>query len=335
MNPHARLGAFVLIALLLLAFATGKVGDITWSKQETNIVRAEFDDILGLDLQSPVRMSGVKVGVVQEISLSDGKALVTIALNPDVKLPASTRASIIGRGLVGEKNLALTANPGDTEPLPDGAIIPSDPGGDINSFIAKASSITDDIQSLTRALSSGMGDGEGKQNLQQMIKNSGQAAEDLAAMIRENRQQLRSTTESMHRTMRTLEVELPAVLKELRQASRNINQLVSTHRNDLDTFVSELPKAAKAGRTFFEKGAETTELLNNSLIDNRENLYRTLFELRKASENLEAFSSDIRRNPWKLMKEKPEIKADRRARQEKMEEMLMTTGRMGIAPTHK
>ena len=75
--------------------------------------------------------------------------------------------------------------------------------------------------------------------------------------------------------------------------------------------------------------------MNAAILDNRENLYRTLFELRKASESLEIFADDIRRNPWKLMKEKPEIKADRRARQEEMEEMLMTTGRMGIAPARK
>jgi len=70
------------------------------------------------------------------------------------------------------------------------------------------------------------------------------------------------------------------------------------------------------------------------MMDNRENLYRTLYELRLASEHIEAFSDDIRRNPWKLMKKKPEIKADKRERQRRMEEMLMTTGRMGLEGEH-
>lgn len=157
-NPQARLGAFVLAALLLLAFATTRIGDIVFLEQEHNIVEAEFDDLLGLDVQSPVRMAGVKVGVVQDILLRDNRAVVRIALNPDVRLPASTRASIIGRGLVGEKNLALTARAGDNEWLPDGAVIPSDPTGDINSFMAKASGITDDIRSLTRTLSAAFGE---------------------------------------------------------------------------------------------------------------------------------------------------------------------------------
>lgn len=302
MNPHARLGAFVLTALILLAFATGKVGDITWSKQETNIVKAEFDDILGLDLQSPVRMAGVKVGVVQDIELSNGRALVTIALHPDVTLPASTRASIIGRGLVGEKNLGLTASTGDNEVLPDGSIIPSDPAGDINTFIAKASGITDDIKSLTQSLT-GSRTSKGRESFQQVVTNINTAAQELTLMVKENRSQIKEITSSLQRILNRLE--------------------------------SDLPQTVRSSRAFFEQGEEASRRLNETLKDNRENLYRTMYELRKASENFEAFSDDIRRNPWKLMKEKPEVRASKRARQEKMEEMLMTTGRMGIAPSHQ
>lgn len=302
MNPHARLGAFVLAALLLLAFATGKVGDIAWPKQGDNIVEAEFDDILGLDIHSPVRMAGVKVGVVQEIDLRGGRAVVKIALNPGVLLPASTRASIIGRGLVGEKNLGLTATLGDKETLPEGAIIPSDPAGDINTFIAKASGITDDIKQLTQSLS-GSRSSQGRESFQQVIANINAAAQEMTMMVKENRSQIQEITTSLQQLMQQLE--------------------------------RDLPQTTRASRKFFEEGAKASEALNTTLIDNRENLYRTLFELRKTSENLESFSDDIKRNPWKLMTEKPEIKASKRARQEKMEELLMTTGRMGIAPAHK
>ena len=335
MNSQARLGAFVLLALILLVFATGKVGDIIWLKQKNNLVEAEFNDLMGLDVQSPVRMAGVKIGVVQDIYLRDNHAIVRIALNPDVRLPASTRASIIGRGLVGEKNLALTAKAGDTEWLAKGAIIPSDPTGDLNTFMAKASGITDDIKSLTDALSSGLSGENGMGAMHKLIANGNQVAEELIALIRENRESLRNSTASIQKTIQTVGVELPAILRDLRQASREISQLVHDHRKDVAAFTAELPEATRAGKEFFAEGKAATENLNAAILDNRENLYRTLFELRKASESLEIFADDIRRNPWKLMKEKPEIKADRRARQKKMEEMLMTTGRMGIAPARK
>jgi len=302
MNPQARLGAFVLLALMLFGFATQRVGDFALFKQSNHLVEAEFNDLMGLDVQAPVRMAGVKVGVVQNISLKNGKAIVSIALNPDVRLPASTRASIIGRGLVGEKNLALTAKPGDTDWLPDGAIIPSDPTGDFNTFIATASGITEDIKALTDALS-GTKNGKNRESLQQLITNINTAAQEMALMLKENRIQIRETTASLQRIMQQME--------------------------------KELPQTTRAGRAFFEKGKQVSENFNAALVDNRENLYRTMFELRRTSENLEAFSDDIRRNPWKLMKEKPEVKPSKRAKQEKMEERMLSTGRMGLAPAHK
>lgn len=301
MNPQARLGAFVLLTLILLGFATQKIGDISLFKQESHLVEAEFDDLMGLDVQSPVRMAGVKIGVVQDIFLRNNKAIVTIALNPDVRLPASTRASIIGRGLVGEKNLALTAKDGDTEWLPEGAVIPSDPAGDINTFISKASGITDDIKKLTDSLTGELdGKDKGHESFQNVIANINSAAQELTLMVQENRSQIRDVTASLQRLLHRLEIELPG--------------------------------ATRAGREFFEEGKQVSEHVNAALVENRENIYRTLFELRKTSENLEAFSDDIRRNPWKLMKEKPEVKAGERAEREKMEQMLMTTGRMGLAP---
>ncbi|EAU54770.1 MlaD family protein [Mariprofundus ferrooxydans] len=302
MNPHARLGAFVLVALILLAFATGKIGDIVWPSHQGHIVEAEFDDLLGLDVQSPVRMAGVKIGVVQQILLKNNRALVRIALNPGVTLPGSTRATIIGRGLVGEKNLALTAKAGDKTILPEGAIIPSDPAGDINTFIAKASGITDDVRALTQSLT-GSKSSKGHESFLQLVANINTAAQEITMMVKENRTQVREITTSLQRIMQKLE--------------------------------TELPQTTRAGRQFFEEGKKASENLNASLLDNRENIYRTLFELRQASENLAAFSDDVRRNPWKLMKEKPEVKPDRRARQRRMEEMLMTTGSMGLEPVGK
>ncbi|MDX8404999.1 MAG: MlaD family protein [Mariprofundus sp.] len=334
MNAQTRLGAFILLALILLVFATGKISDISWFRQDTNLVEAEFDDLMGLDIQSPVRMAGVKIGVVQDIFLRHNRAVVSIALNRDVQLPASVRASIISRGLVGEKNIALTATPADTQLLAAGAIIPSDPSGDINTFITKATGITDNIRTMTNNLSAESGD-DAHTSLQQLLANANSTAKELSAMIKENRTQLTRSTASMQQAMQAMESDLPLILNNLKQASKTLNQLIGKHRDDLDHFAAELPKTTRAGTAFFEQGRLATTNLNSVVVDNSENLYRTLFELRKASENLAAFSDDIRRNPWKLMTEKPEIKPDRRARQRQMEEMLMTTGSMGLEPTRK
>jgi len=57
--------------------------------------------------------------------------------------------------------------------------------------------------------------------------------------------------------------------------------------------------------------------------------------MRKAAENLDALSDDLRRNPWKLTNKTREVPPSPRARQEKMEELMLSTGRMGLAPSRR
>jgi len=317
MNPQARLGAFVLLAMIALVFATGKIGDMVWFKQQSHIVETEFVDLLDLDIQAPVRMAGVKVGVVQEILLRNNKALVRIALNPDVHLPASTRATIVGRGLVGEKNLALNAKNGDTELLPDGALIPSDVSGDINTFISSSSGITDDLQTLAHSLTEALGNGDGQHSLLQLISKTSKAADELTALLQENRAHIARAT------------------KGFADTGTDTALLLKNHRADMDRLLQTLPETAASGRDFFNEGTATMRDLHAMLIENRENLYRSMFELRKASENLEVFSDDVRRNPWKVLSKEPEVKASPRTTSLKMEEMILTTGHMGPIPAHE
>ncbi|MDQ6996394.1 MAG: MCE family protein, partial [Mariprofundus sp.] len=196
---------------------------------------------------------------------------------------------------------------GDKEPLTK-AIIPSSSGGNFRDMISRAAELTDDA---TR-----------------FFNKAERITDTVGAIIDENRADIHATTHGMALLIKENRTDI-------RSATHGISSMVKNNRKHVDKLMRSLPKAVDASQVFFTEGASAMHDLRELIVDNRENLYRTLFELRLASENLEAFSDDIRRNPWKMLKKKPEIKADKRARQRRMEEMLMTTGRMGLAPTHK
>jgi phospholipid/cholesterol/gamma-HCH transport system substrate-binding protein len=77
-------------------------------------VTAQFADVLDLVPQASVRLNDVAVGRVEQISLSrDGSAaLVSLAINGDVVLPANTRAELSSASLLGEKFVELAAPTG-------------------------------------------------------------------------------------------------------------------------------------------------------------------------------------------------------------------------------
>jgi len=287
MNAQARLGAFVLIALIVLALLSSRIGRFQWLEQQGTMIETVLQDAAGIATQSPVLMAGVKVGVVQAIELEDHQALVHMLMLPSIQLPASTKAHIAGGGLVGEKYIALSATAGDNEAL-KGKRIPSERQAGLESILNGASSVTDELEKITH--------------------KAIHIADVVSAMLDENREGIRNTAQGFG------------------DAGQELSGLLKKYHKDLEHLLKTLPTAAQSGEDFFTESTLAMKDFRELLIDNRENLYRTLFKLRKASENLEAFSDDIRRNPWKLMNEKPEIKPSRHAQQDKIEEILLTTG---------
>jgi len=342
MNAQARLGAFVLIALALLVLASGRIAKMPWFAKEDNIIEIAFDDVMGLEPLAAVRFAGLRVGTVKSIELSNNRPMVRLELDADFFLPASTHASIGSGGLVGEKYLALYAKTGDTKPLPPDATIPVDIGGDIDTFIAKMSGIVGEFQEMSdqiRKAFDAEGDGVA---FSTMVVNTNRAVTALAEALAENREALAATIDSLRGTSQALETHVPEIARDLSRLSHDLAGMIESNRNSLERILEKLPETIEAGQDFFDGSQraiasvdEAMHRADDMLIENRENLYRMIFEMRKAAENLETLSDDLRRNPWKLLNEKPEVPPSPRAKQEKLEEMLLSTGRMGVTPARR
>src|SRR5262249_43320200 len=73
-----------------------------------SLLTADFDELGGLKARAPVVISGVKVGQVRSIGLGDDyRAHVTLDLDPSLKLPKDTSASIVTAGLLGDRYISL------------------------------------------------------------------------------------------------------------------------------------------------------------------------------------------------------------------------------------
>jgi phospholipid/cholesterol/gamma-HCH transport system substrate-binding protein len=119
---ETMLGAMVIaVAAILLVFAY-TTADIRRVQGYTISMR--FDRIDGLRLGADVRMSGIKIGSVTQQTLDPETylAVVTVSIDPSVKLPVDTSAEISTEGLMGDKFLALVAG-GSEEMLPPGGMI--------------------------------------------------------------------------------------------------------------------------------------------------------------------------------------------------------------------
>ena len=116
------MGAVVLVvAAFFLTFAYRSSG---YHDQGGQLFTARFDRVDGLQVGSDVRVSGVKVGIVKEISVDPKTFLaqVTMSVTNTVLLPKDSSAEIITDGLLGGKYLALVPG-GDEVNLKSGDMI--------------------------------------------------------------------------------------------------------------------------------------------------------------------------------------------------------------------
>jgi phospholipid/cholesterol/gamma-HCH transport system substrate-binding protein len=117
----------LVIFMVVTALATGVlaiiIGNLSFGSTQT--YRAEFVDATGLVKGDDVRIAGVKVGSVKDISIVDRtRAMVTFDVQSSTALTRSTHADIRYRNLVGQRYIALTNEIGDTGVLDPGSTIP-------------------------------------------------------------------------------------------------------------------------------------------------------------------------------------------------------------------
>jgi phospholipid/cholesterol/gamma-HCH transport system substrate-binding protein len=125
-STEITVGMFVAAGIVALFVLAMKVSNLAEFTDETGYqVIAEFENVGGLKVRSPVTMAGVRVGRVANISLNSDSynAQVTLNLYGNFdSIPTDTAASIYTAGLLGEQYIGLEAGAED-EFLQNGDVI--------------------------------------------------------------------------------------------------------------------------------------------------------------------------------------------------------------------
>ena len=120
-------GLFLLLGIAALVFMGLKVANIQgFNETKSYHITATFENIGGLKVRAPLKVGGVVVGRVTNISLDEKTYLpqVTIAVNEEFnQIPDNSSLSIKTSGLLGEQYIALSVgfDDGETEMLKEGS----------------------------------------------------------------------------------------------------------------------------------------------------------------------------------------------------------------------
>ena len=132
MSRVARLGAFIVVTLAVLAIGVFIIGSKEYLFSSTYKLKAQFDNVAGLATGADVQVGGVHSGTVQRIDLPHKPGeKVTVVMNLDKStheiIKRDSEASIETEGLLGNQFVAISFGSAGQADVRDGDIIQSEP----------------------------------------------------------------------------------------------------------------------------------------------------------------------------------------------------------------
>jgi phospholipid/cholesterol/gamma-HCH transport system substrate-binding protein len=131
------IGAVVLaVALLFIVFGYMRTGSGSLSGYE---IQARLPRVDGLGIGTDVRLSGIKIGSVSDLTLDPKTYLVTLHMNirDDIKIPDDSSLIVTSSGLLGSSYVSLTPG-GSDKMLASGGMIQNSQGSvDLMSLVGR------------------------------------------------------------------------------------------------------------------------------------------------------------------------------------------------------
>jgi phospholipid/cholesterol/gamma-HCH transport system substrate-binding protein len=160
MSRAARLGAFIIATLAILAIGIFVIGSKQYLFSSTYQLKAQFDNVVGLDDGADVRLGGVHRGSVRNIVLPNKPGekvtvVMDLAKATHEIIKQDSVATIETEGLLGNQYMAISFGSPGTADVRDGDTIASQPPLEMTDLLKKTSVILDSsqqaVQNATRA----------------------------------------------------------------------------------------------------------------------------------------------------------------------------------------
>ena len=151
MSKIARLGAFIVATLAVLAAGVFIIGSQEYLFRSTYQLKAQFDNVAGLVVGADVQVGGVHSGNVHSITLPHkpgDKVIVVMDLGKSTKeiVKRDSVASIETEGVLGNQFVAISFGSAGQAEVSDGETIQSVPPLELGVLLAKTNAILDSSQ---------------------------------------------------------------------------------------------------------------------------------------------------------------------------------------------
>ncbi|SFT62140.1 phospholipid/cholesterol/gamma-HCH transport system substrate-binding protein [Selenomonas sp. GACV-9] len=247
MTTEAKVGAFTLVGLALFAGVLIMLSGFKLGGDKGYTLYAGFRQVIGVQPQSTVRLSGVPVGEVKDIK-NDGRGVtVTMHINGDAKIPKGSQVTVGSAGVMGEKFINIV--PMDTSKgwVEDGDYLIGQEEEGMDAMFGNLAKLVDQAQGLIADMHNILGNPDFQQSIVMMAVN------------------MRDTTAHINGMMAAFENMAQANQGNINQMLGNMNAMTSSLNRTANTVEAMMTNLATVGAD--PQTAENLRLTLNNIAE--------------------------------------------------------------------
>jgi phospholipid/cholesterol/gamma-HCH transport system substrate-binding protein len=270
-RSEALVGVFVVASCALLIWGSMQISHLRGTVGYE--LAAVFPNVSGLDVNSPVRMVGVKVGRIKDIALVSGGARVTMEIDPAVKVPRDSALSIRSTGILGDKFVEIEPGRGDEFFARGDTIEKTRAGADMDRLLDSLQAAGEDLREILAAVRKVVATEKGTSDLAGILDNVSRLSGGIARLVEDNGRKVDSIVSHLDSLTGRLDGIAAENREEIRLSIANIREITSRLKDDLPRLSGKLEGAA--------------DQVQGVVADNREEVKAAIAQIRKDAEVLE------------------------------------------------
>lgn len=270
LSAESKVGLFVLAGLGVLMISILLLGDIHFRPQTT--LHVLFKSVEGISDKSPVKISGVEVGSVKNVRLSEGMARLTIQIRKEIKVYKNAKVRIRSTGIIGTKFIAL--NPGKVEPnIPE-----QDQRVNSGDTLMGEDSmeLEELVERVAKSLDQFTGDGKMGENLSTTLANLRSITDSLNAAIGLQKRQMINIVNNIE-----------GFSSHAKSVAAHLNDVLSSSKEEIKVAIHNLKETLERMNSILT-GVQKGEGMAGAIVSNKEsgeNFKATMANLKDASES--------------------------------------------------
>ncbi len=263
MKLETKVGAFFLATIAVLGVLILRTEKLDlFGKKNNHRFMMDFQEVAGLSPQSQVRVAGVKVGVVEQIKLEQGKARVIIGVPADLPIYADASVQLSSLGILGEKYVDLNQGHASAGPMAENGNIPSHMGVGLDNLMESLAAIGKDVKSITGALNQSIGGEAGRQKLDEIVDNIRVLTGEFRVMAQENHGAINTTLANVQAISTEFRDRLPRLAQQFEELGRNLNEMVADAKPEMKGMMTDIRKMAQNFQSTSENLRSITDKMN-------------------------------------------------------------------------